>query len=190
MRLSTLPSVAILLTCLFSSETQSVKNFAKDGLTFNYPSGWTLQDSSSADKQEMTLARANSDAQIRIFVYRAKIETPERLAEARAKLVEPYIESNFKTFQQMGGKPERAAISSEIGGVKAEGVRIRAVLEGDPGAAETYWALLGERLVVITFFGPDKALRQMTSAWDIVRSSVQIEDSKPEVKPSPTTTPD
>jgi hypothetical protein len=190
MTLHSLPSIAILAVCLLASEMQSVKNFARDGLAFNYPSGWTLQDSSSADKQEMTLARAGSDAQIRIFVYRGKIETDEQLAEARSKLIDPYIESNFKTFQQMGGHPERSPASSEIGGVKADGVRIRAVLDGDPGAAQTYWALLGQRLVVMTFFGPDKALKQMSSAWDTVRSSVQVEGSKPESKPSPTATPD
>jgi hypothetical protein len=174
-----------LLIIFLSTAPQSLKDFARDGLSFSYPSGWTLQDTSSADKQEMTLARADSDAQIRIFVYRSKIGTPERMAEAKTKLVEPYIQSNFNTFQRMGGKPERAPVTSEIGGAKAEGVRIRAVLEGESGAADTYWALLGERLVVMTFFGPDKAMKQMSSTWDTVRNSLKIEVPKPTPAASP-----
>jgi hypothetical protein len=181
----TLHLAALLIAYSGSLMAQASKSFAKDGLSFNYPSGWTLQENSTADKQEITLAREDSDAQIRVFVYRSKIETPEKLADARKKLIDPYVDSNFNTFQKMGAKPERSPASSEIAGVAAEGVKIRATLEGEPGAAETYWAVVGERLVVLTFFGPDKALKKMTSAWDTVRSSITIAGQKPDTKPSP-----
>lgn len=185
------PKLVLLVAVIapgHATEAQSVKTYVKDGLSFNYPSGWQLHDTSSPDKQEITLAAAASDVQIRLFVYRGNIATPEQLAEARSKLVEPYIEGNFKTFQRMAAKPERSAATSEIGGVKAEGVKIRAVLD-EPGTAETYWALVGQRLVVMTFFGPDKDLKKLASAWDTVRSSVQTAEAKPEAKPSPTATP-
>ncbi|HEY6119587.1 MAG TPA: hypothetical protein VIV66_06500 [Pyrinomonadaceae bacterium] len=181
--------VALVIGCSLPALAQNPKTFAKDGLTFNYPSAWSLQDGSKSDAQQLTLARADSDAQIRVFVYRSKIETPDNFTEAKHKLVDPYVDSTAKTFEQMGGRPERSPISSEIGGVKADGVKIRAILSGEPGAAEIYWAVVGERLVVMTVFGPDAALKQVTPAWDVVRSSVQIEGPRPEVKPPATPTP-
>jgi len=180
--------VILLFVTGLAAFAQTPKHFAKDGLLFDYPSSWTLQDASSSDAQQVTLARGDTDAQIRLFVYRGKISTPEKLAEAQKKLVEPYIESTAKTFQQMGARPERSAASTEIGGVKAEGVNIRAVLD-EPGAALIYWAPVGERLVVLIFFGPDKARKQQTAAWDTVRNSLKVEGPKPEAKPSPSPTP-
>jgi len=181
----TLQLIAILIACCAGTYAQTPKTFSKDGLEFNYPSGWTLQDASSNDAQQLTLARGDSDAQIKLFVYRGKVDTPEKVAEAQKKLVDPYIESTARTFQQMGARPEQSPESGKIGGVKAEGVNIRAVLEGEPGAAKIYWAPLGERLVVLTFFGPDKALKQQVSAWDTIRNSLKIQGPKPEAKPSP-----
>ena len=178
--------VALVIAFSLPAFTQTPKIFTKDGLTFNYPSAWTLQDTSKGDAQQLTLARADSDAQIRLFVYRGLIETPEKFAEAKRKLVDTYVDSTAKTFEQMGARPERSPASTEIGGTKAEGVKIRAVLEGEPGAAEIYWVVLGERLIVMTFFGPDRALKQVGSAWEAVRASVQVAGIKPQAAPSPT----
>src|SRR5262245_42028099 len=145
---------AFIFACSLVTFAQSNKTFAKDGLTFEYPSGWTIVDGSKSDSQQLTLARSDSDAQIRVFVYRNKVTT-DKLAEARTKLVDPYVESTFKTFQQMGAKPQRSAANTTIASVPAEGTKIGATLEGEPGAALIYWTLIGERLVVLTHFGPD-----------------------------------
>jgi hypothetical protein len=37
------------------------KTFSANGLSFNYPNGWTLQDDTNSDAQQLTLARANND---------------------------------------------------------------------------------------------------------------------------------
>jgi hypothetical protein len=87
----------------------------------------------------------------------------------------------------MGAKPEQAKDSTEIAGEKAEGVAITASLGGEPGAAKIYWALIGQRVVVLTYFGPDKELKQFASAWDMVRNSLKVEDPKgaPQASPKP-----
>jgi hypothetical protein len=180
---------AILLVAVASAAAQTEsKQFTKDGLTFNYPSNWLFNDSSNADSQQFTLGRPNSEAQVRVFVFRTPVNSPERLAEARKVLVDPYIAQTAKTFQQMGAKPESAPASTEIGTMKSEGVRISAALDGEPGAAEIYWGVVGQRLVVLTFFGPDKALKQAAPAWDTIRTSIAVEEPKPEA-PKPAQTP-
>jgi hypothetical protein len=181
--------LTFMLVCGASASAQTTspdtKQFAKDGLSINYPSAWSFNDASNADAQDITFGRADSDAQIKVFVFRPLITTPEKLAEAKRILVDKYIASTTKSFADMGAKPESSPAETEFGGLKVEGVKIRATLDGEPGAAEVYWGVAGKRLVVLTFFGPDKALKKAMPAWDGIRSSLQIEEPKPLPQPSP-----
>lgn len=175
----------VVLFCSMAASAQTpgnVKQFNKDGLTFDYPNNWTLNDSSNSNSQLLILSRDGSDAQIRVFAYRVLVDTPEKMAQARTKLVDPYLGETEKQFVQMGAKPTRIPASVQVGSAQAEGVRIQAVLDSVPGEAAIYWLTLGNRLVVLTFFGPDQGLKQATPAWDIIRSSLRIEEKKPAPK--------
>ncbi len=178
--------LAFLLLCSLATFPQSdTKQFSKDGLSFSYPSAWAIEDTSDATSQQLKMGRSDSDAQVRLFVYRNKIASPEKLAEARRVLVEPYLESVSKAFEQMGAHPERTPASIDFAGVTSEGVKIRAVLEGEAGGAEIYSALVGQHLVVLTLLGPDKAVKQTSVGWDGLRNTLRVEEPKPEAKPTP-----
>lgn len=178
-------SFALALLLAASASAQNTKHFTKDGLSFDYPDGWTLTDDSNSDAQELTLSRTDSEAQIRFFVHRGKVNTPEKLAQAKAKLIDPYLNHYEKQFAQMGAKPERVAATAQIGGTNAEGVRITAVLDREPGEAGVYWTTVGERLVVLTLFGPDKAIKRVAPTWDAIRNSLKIVAPVPKASPSP-----
>jgi hypothetical protein len=184
-------STGVLVLCSLSAGAQTpasdAKQFNKDGLSFGYPSGWTFNDTSNADAQQMTFGRPDSDAQITVFVFRAPLTTPARLAEAKRVLVDKYLASTTKSFEQAGGHPESSPAASEIGAIKSEGVKIRASLDGVPGVAEIHWAVVGQRLVVLTFLGPDKAVAKTTPAWDLIRTTMKIEE--PQLKSQPAASP-
>jgi hypothetical protein len=165
------------------------KHFTKEGLVFDYANGWTIADESNTDAQQFTLNRPGSDAQIRIFAHRGKVDSPEKLAQAKKAFIDPYVKSVSNTFVQMGAKPETTPATSEIGGAPAEGVRVKASLSGEPGEADVYWVTLGNRVVVLTFFGPDKALKQATPAWDTIRTTLKIEPPPPKAGATPKTKP-
>jgi hypothetical protein len=190
-----LAAIALLAVWSISALAQTPaadgQQLSKDGLSFNYPNGWTLVDESNADAQNFNIGRADSDAQMRVFVFRTPVTTPERLAEAKKVLVDPYVASTMRQFEQMGAKPQKSPASSEIAKVASEGVRIAASLEGVPGAAEIYWGVVGNRLVVLTQLGPDRALKQASPAWDAIRNSIAIAEPNPtpQPKPAPTATP-
>lgn len=178
----------IMLFCSMAAMAQTpgnVKQFNKDGLSFDYPSNWTLTESSNADAQQITLAANGIEAQIIMFVHRGKVDTPEKMAQARTTIVDPYLNATDKQFVEMGAKPTRTPANTEIGGAKADGVRIMAVLDNDPGEAAVYWATVGNRLVVLTLFGPNRGLKQAQSAWDTVRNSLRVEEKKPAAKSTP-----
>jgi len=42
---------------------------------------------------------------------------------------------------------------------------------------------VGDRVVVLTLFGPDKQLKQNAATWDLVRTSLKI--APPKAAPSP-----
>lgn len=175
----------LLLSVLSVAQTaSSLKTFNANGVSFDYPDGWTIYDDSNPDAQQVTLARPKSDVQIRVFVHKGHI-TQEKFPEAKKAFIDPYIASTVKQFEAMGAKPQQSADASEIAGAKAEGVKVAANL-GEPGAAKIYWALLGQRVVILTIFGPDREIKEFTPAWDMVRSSLKIEDkSTPKPTPKP-----
>jgi hypothetical protein len=176
----------VFLCCVLPASAQTpadAKQFTKDGLSFSYPSAWAFNDTSNTDAQQMTFGRTDSDAQITVFVFRTPLTTPEKLAEAKRVLVDKYIASTTKSFEQAGARPESAPSSTEIGTVKSDGVKIRASLDGVPGVAEIHSAVVGQRLVVLTFLGPDKALVKATPAWDMIRTSIKVEEAQPKIEP-------
>jgi hypothetical protein len=154
----------------------NVQTFNANGLFFEYPNGWVLRDDSNSDAQQLTLARPNNDVQIRVFAHKGRIAA-EKFPDAKKAFIDPYIAATMKQFVAMGAKPEQSADSSEIAGVKADGVKIAANL-GEPGAAKIYWAMVGQRVVILTIFGPDREIKQFAPAWDTVRSTLKVEEQK------------
>jgi len=185
----TLRLLAIAFACCLTAMAQTPKNFAKDGLSFDYPSEWTVTDGSTNDAQQLNLSKENSDVGIRIFVHKGRL-TPEKLPDAKKAFIDPFISATMKQFVDMGAKPEQTPDTSDIGGVKADGTIISASLGGEPGAARIYWGLIGQRVVVLTYFGPDKQLKQLSPAWDLIRTSLKVVDPKATPSPSPKSSPE
>lgn len=179
--MSRITLILLAITCLIAL-VQTPKTFTKNGLSFDYPADWVLQEGVNDDAQQLTLGKANSDVQISVFAHKGRI-APEKLPDAKKAFIDPYISATANQFVQMGAKPEQSPDMSEIGGVKADGVKISASLGGETGAAKIYWALIGQRVVVMTLFGPDKQLKQDAPAWDLVRNSLKVVDPKATASP-------
>src|SRR5688500_12657236 len=180
---------AFALLMIVGVAAKNNKHLTNAGLSFDYPDGWTITDESTADAQQLTMSRTDSEVMIKFFVHRGKVNTPEKLAQAKAKIIEPYLSYTEKQFVGMGAKPERVTATTQIAGADAEGVRITAILDREPGEAGVYWATVGERLVVLTLFGPDKAIKKAAPTWDGVRNSLKIEAAAPKATPSPSAKP-
>ena len=184
MRLTLQVCLLFLLASSAVFSQTAKKQFTKDGVTFEYPQGWALQDDSDKDGQNITLARADLDVSINVYVHRGRV-TPEKLPDAKKAFIDPYVLARTKQFIASGAKPEQTPDSTEIGGQKAEGVVISASLGGEKGAAKIYWTVVGQRVVLLTFFGPDKQQTKYADVWDLVRTGIKIEDPKAAPKPSP-----
>lgn len=164
------------------------QRFAKAGISFDYPNGWKLEESHGEDSLDLKLSRPNSEMMMTVFIHKGRI-TPEKLPDAKKSFIDPYINANMKQFVAMGATPKQAPDTSEIGGAKADGVNITASLGGVTGAAKIYWALLGQRVIVLTLFGPDSDIKRYAPAWDLVRTTIKIEEPAPAASPSPKPSP-
>jgi hypothetical protein len=71
----------------------------------------------------------------------------------------------------------RTAAQVEVAGAQATGVRLRAVLDYQPGNAEIYSIKLGSRLLLISLIGTDREIAASAPAWLAIRRSLKIEAS-------------
>ena len=65
----------VLLAASARPQTFEAKHFARDGLSFDYLNGWAIFDESNSDAQQLTLRRDDSNAMIKLFVHRGKVDS-------------------------------------------------------------------------------------------------------------------
>src|SRR5437660_7390290 len=122
------------------------KHFAKDGLSFDYPANWQFSDQSTGQMQYLQMAR-DGFAEIRIRVPREWLKTPDKEAAAKKLIQDQYVDSFASQLQQAGLTPKRSTPATQISGADAQGARVRAVMDGEPGGMDSYFNLTSDRLV-------------------------------------------
>jgi hypothetical protein len=113
-------------------------------------------------------------AQIMIISRFDKIASTEQLNLARHDVADAFVEKMWLELQKLDPKMTRDPGQIEIAGNQAPGVRMRALLNNEPGSAEVYSTVLGQRLVLVTLIGSDKEIAAAAKDWAMVRSSLQV----------------
>jgi hypothetical protein len=167
----TLACLTVLVSALAAESQVDTRRWARDGLAFDYPAGWSVSDHSTPQAQEVWLEPGvRSDVQIRIGVLRGPID-PVRAGG----IVDEYVGIFVDELTRNGGRaPERATASTRIAGVTAQGVRLRAALKNEPGEVAIYWLTLENRFAVLTVFGPDAQMTTFGRGWDLLRASLEV----------------
>lgn len=113
----------LTLSVYAQSPSPELNHFATRGISFDYPTGYTVTDESAAEAQRFLLTRIGSSVQLTIFVMRRLTESDE-LPAAIDNFQESIIEKGGTTLG-LANAPERAAIHAQLGSRQAEGVRLR-----------------------------------------------------------------
>jgi len=175
-----IPGVALLLLLASAlAQDPNINHFAKDGLSFDYPAGWQISDSSTAQMQVIQLLRGNGYAELRVRVPREWLKTPEKEAHAKKLIQDKYVDDFVETLQQNGLRPTRANVTTEISGGPADGVRVRAVLDREPGGMDSYYRMVSDRFVNLSQLGSERDMTKSAAAWDMLRTSIKIEPASP-----------
>jgi hypothetical protein len=172
-----LVTVAALAFCqngLGQTTPPTLKHFASHGLSFDYPATIEIDDRSTEIGQHLVI-QSKDRAQIMIVSRYAQMNTAAELAAARHEIVDSFVETMWKQMQEDDPNVSRADAKIEIGNAKAPGVKMRAVLNNEPGNAEIYSVQLGSRLVLISLIGSDREIAATALAWLAIRRSLKIE---------------
>jgi hypothetical protein len=161
------------------------KHFAKDGLSFDYPANWQLDDQSNKEMQFIQLvqpARAG-DVEYRIRTPREWLKSPQKELEAKKLIQDKYVDEFARNVEGAGLRPTRSEVTTEIAGANAAGIRIR-VMDSNPGGMDSYYRVISDRFVQLSVIGGDRDIARAAAAWDLVRGSIKV-DAPPIPTPTP-----
>jgi hypothetical protein len=170
---SLLMTLALCQLAFAQTPAQDLKHFADKGLSFDYPAAIIVDDRSSPTGQHLVI-ESTGKAQIMIVSRFAQINSAEDLAAARHEVVDTFIETMWQQIHEQDPNLSRAPAQIEVSGVQATGVRLRAVLNNEPGNAEVYSLQLGQRLVVLSIIGSDREIAASAPVWLAIRRSLKV----------------
>ena len=179
---------ALLAVAFAPSAMGQANRYARDGLSFTYPSEWPLADESDATAQSLNLDRGQNEAKIMIVALRMQLN-PQQLAEVQPKMTEAIMTGLAQEIAKLGAQAQRSSITETIGGVTAQGFRLRATLKGETGDADIYWLYAGGRLVHVIFVGSDAERARAAYAWNTVCATLRV-GAAPVAPPAQGATPD
>ncbi len=166
----------------------AVNHFAKEGLSFDYPAGWQVSDQSTPQMQQIQIGRGDGYAELRVRAPREWLKNPDKEAQAKKIIQDKYVDGFVDTLQQNGLRPTRANASTEISGGPADGVKIRAVLDREPGGLDSFYRIVSDRFVNLSQLGSEREIAKSAAAWDMIRNTIKVAPA-PQAKPSPTPAP-
>lgn len=167
---------ALGLLVFAQTSAQELKHFAAGGLSFDYPATIELDDRSSPTGQHLVIQSVGR-AQVMIVSRYAQITSAAQLAAARHEIVDSFVETMWQQLHEQDPNVLRTPAQIDVAGVQATGVKLRAVLNNQPGNAEIYSLQLGPRLVLLSLIGTDIEIVATAPVWLAIRRSLKIEAS-------------
>lgn len=184
LRTLVLAITSLLLLVSAFAQDPNVKHFAKDGLSFDYPANWQFSDQSTGQMQFIELAQG--DVVIRIRSPREWLKTPEKETAAKKLIQDQYVDAFTTQFEQAGMHPKRSTATTQISGADAEGAKVHAVMDGQPGGLDSYFRVVSDRFVQLSILGSEKDIAKSAPVWDMLRNSLAVEPPpQPKSTPQP-----
>jgi len=178
-------AASVLLVGVAFAQTSS-QHFAKDGLSFDYPSGWSMDESKSSGQMQYLILGRDGYATIYVRSPRALVDSPEKEAQAKHLIQDGFVDAWAKNFSDNGAKAERTTVSTEIAGGAAECTRLSALLGGEPGRVDVCWRLVEQRMVQLAIVGSTRDVTRTAPAWEAIRNSLKVEPPpQPKSTPQP-----
>jgi TonB family protein len=169
--------VCTFLLCAFpSAQTTTGGRYERDGLSFNYPAGWKVEDKSNAQAQHLVLTREGGSALVVVIAHRQPITEPGQLFAANRNIWKPYAEDVARKLGIEKTPPWEETQCEQVGGRQAVGVMLAGRLNGEPTTGEVYALMLGRRFVNVFFVRHDKDESLESPAWKSLLESLKVEE--------------
>lgn len=167
-----LAAILIVSGTVLTARLQSAR-FEEGGLSFDYPQGWKLSNSSTEQFQHLMLTREGNSAAIIVIAYRRPVCTSEQLAAARKEFTEPLVKAALKKLEANNARVAREEMKLMVGQEEAEGIRLSTLRGDEPLTQDLYSLASGHRLVNLVYIRTDKDSAQSDPAWESIRRSLK-----------------
>ena len=170
-------AIAMIVSALsLSVQAQSAgpepNHFSLDGISFDYPAGYSVSDESTNEALRLIVTRKGSSVQLTIVALRRMV-LPSEMPAAAETFTEPIVKNVALTLGQ-ANSPERSSIETSVGSGQAEGVRLRS--SGNrKRTGEVIWLRMNFRLVAMALVRSDADESVASEVWQTVRSSFKVE---------------
>lgn len=161
--------------------------FKRDGVSFSYPADWALIDQSDGNVQTLNLDRGKDEAKIIVVVLRRELNATEA-ATIQPQVTTAIVDAMAQEITKLGAQVQRSGVSEAIAGIQAQGIRLRATIQGEAGNADVFWLVMGNRLAHLVIVGSDQERVRAAGVWNMVCSTLRV--GSPAVTPPQATTPD
>ena len=159
------------LSAYAQSTGPDLNHFSADGLSFDYPAGYSLTDESTATEQRLILTRKGTSVQLTVVALRRMV-TGKEMPAAIENFKEPIIKTVGMTLG--AANAPATAIQSQLGAKEAEGVRLQSSRNGKR-TGEVIWLRLNFRLVALSFVRSNADEAVESQLWETVRSSLKVD---------------
>ena len=145
--------------------------FATGGISFEYPTEYSVADESTEEAHQFVITREGSTVQLTIVVMRGMVQRNESPA-AIENFKEPLVKKAGITLGQADspGTP----IQTQLGTRQADGVRLRS-LPNSNRTADVVWLRWNFRLVALTFIRSAADETVESRLWETVRSTLKVD---------------
>ena len=150
-------------------------HYAKDGLAFDYPAGWTLAETDDAQTHRLTLRRDGASNIILVFAQHKLITTALELYGARTNVTMPYVVSISNKLGLSHPPSLGEAQCLQVGGRPAVGFRMSGLLDGAPTTAEVYTVVLNQRLLHLVHVRADADEAAGAAAWKSLLDTLKVD---------------
>jgi TonB family protein len=151
------------------SVTQAVNRLSAEGVSFNYPAGFSIADESTTEAQRLILTQKDSSVKFTIVSRRTLVQRSEVSGEMDS-FTEPLVRE-VEAEVGLGGIPTRTILRTPVGLVEAEGVRLRSASK----TGEVIWFRTSSRLTGLAFVRSDKDESEAVQFWQTIRYSIKVE---------------
>lgn len=167
-------AIAVPLHAPAQGSDAQMTRFSNGGVTFEYPAPWTLTDKSTEENQHLVLELKGTAAQIMVLVERKPSTQPGQRGTALRDRTTAFADIMTKELEKLGATVERTEVTTNVGDLEADGIRLRASPGNQPGSVEVYSFVLGGRIIMLTLLHPDTDARAALPAWAAVRKSLRV----------------
>ena len=160
------------LSVYAQSEGPKRNHFSTDGISFDYPAGYSVSDESTSEAQQFVITRKGSSVQLTLVALR-RLVLPNELTTATENLTDPLVNKVVLTLGR-ANSPERTSIKTSVGPKQADGIRLQSSGH-TKRTGEVIWLRLNYRLIAMAFVRSDVDEAVESQLWQTVRSSLRVE---------------